>query len=76
MTRTSVADPVSVDLKALLRALKLGKLLDVTDVLHRGAAVQACRGSGRCPAAASFALTRSRRLPTSMIHLPSASIRS
>jgi DNA replication protein DnaC len=28
MTRTSVADPVSVDLKALLRALKLGKLLD------------------------------------------------
>jgi hypothetical protein len=28
MTRTSVPDPVSVDLKALLRALKLGKLLD------------------------------------------------
>jgi DNA replication protein DnaC len=28
MTKTSVTDPVSVDLKALLRALKLGKLLD------------------------------------------------
>jgi DNA replication protein DnaC len=28
MTPTSVTDPVSVDLKALLRALKLGKLLD------------------------------------------------
>jgi hypothetical protein len=28
MTKTSVTDPVSVDLKTLLRALKLGKLLD------------------------------------------------